>query len=128
MILIQSITTVSIGPYMVVARKTMPGHDLKGQIAWLRANPGKALAGTQGAGGSSQIGGVVFQNATSTRFQFVPYRGGAPGIRDLVAGQFDLMIGSVGDAGAQVRAGAIKGLRSDGELPPGCGARRSDGR
>ena len=104
----EPITLVTVQPYMVVARKTMPGDDLKGLIAWLRANPGKASAGTQGAGGSSQIGGVFFQNATSTRFQFVPYRGGAPAIQDLVGGQIDLMIAAAGDASAQVRAGTIK--------------------
>jgi tripartite-type tricarboxylate transporter receptor subunit TctC len=104
----EPITPVTVQPYMVVARKTMPGDDLKGLIAWLRANPGKASAGTQGAGGSSQIGGVFFQNTTGTRFQFVPYRGGAPAIQDLVAGQIDLMIASASDASAQVRAGTIK--------------------
>jgi tripartite-type tricarboxylate transporter receptor subunit TctC len=104
----EPIAPVTVQPYMVVARKTMPGGDLKGLIAWLRANPGTASAGTQGAGSSSQIGGVLFQNATSTRFQFVPYRGGAPAIQDLVAGQIDLMIASVSDAGTQARAGTIK--------------------
>jgi tripartite-type tricarboxylate transporter receptor subunit TctC len=104
----EPIAPVSIQPYMVVARKTMPGDDLKGLIAWLRANPDKASAGTQGAGSSSQIGGIFFQDATSTRFQFVPYRGGAPAIQDLVAGQIDLMIASASDASTQVRAGTIK--------------------
>ena len=104
----EPVTLVTVQPYVVVARKTMPGDDLKGLITWLRANPGKASAGTQGAGGSSQIGGIFFQNATSTRFQFVPYRGGAPAIQDLVAGQIDLMIAAAGDASAQVRAGTIK--------------------
>jgi tripartite-type tricarboxylate transporter receptor subunit TctC len=104
----EPVTLVTVGPYIVVAKNTMPGDDLKGLIAWLRANPGKASAGTQGAGGTSHIGGVFFQNTTGTRFQFIPYRGGAPAIQDLVAGQIDLMIASAGDAGAQVRAGTIK--------------------
>jgi tripartite-type tricarboxylate transporter receptor subunit TctC len=104
----EPITPVTIGPYLVVAKNTMPGDDLTGLIAWLRANPGKASAGTQGAGGTSHIGGIFFQNATGSRFQFIPYRGGAPAIQDLVASQIDLMIASVGDAGAQVRAGTIK--------------------
>jgi tripartite-type tricarboxylate transporter receptor subunit TctC len=92
---------------IVVAKKTMPGDDLKGLIAWLRANPGKASARTQGTGGSSQIGGIFFQNVTATRFQFILYRGGAPAIQDLVAGQIDLMIAAAGDASAQVRAGTV---------------------
>jgi tripartite-type tricarboxylate transporter receptor subunit TctC len=104
----EPITPVTIGPYLVVAKNAMPGDDLNGLIAWLRANPGKASAGTQGAGGTSHVGGVFFQNTTGTRFQFIPYRGGAPAIQDLVAGQIDLMIASAGDASAQVCAGTIK--------------------
>jgi tripartite-type tricarboxylate transporter receptor subunit TctC len=104
----EPITPVTVGPYLVVAKNTMPGDDLTGLIAWLRVNPGRASAGTQGAGGTSHIGGLFFQNATGTRLQFIPYRGGAPAIQDLVASQIDLMIASVGDAGAQVRAGTIK--------------------
>ena len=104
----EPVALITFQPYMIVAKRSMPGDDLKSLIAWLRANPGKALAGTQGAGGSSQIGGVFFQNATGTRLQFVPYRGGAPAILDLVAGQIDLMIAALGDALVQVRAGNIK--------------------
>jgi tripartite-type tricarboxylate transporter receptor subunit TctC len=63
----EPIALVTVQPYMVVARKTMPGDDLKGLIAWLRANPGKASAGTQGAGGSSQIGGVFFHADSSSQ-------------------------------------------------------------
>jgi tripartite-type tricarboxylate transporter receptor subunit TctC len=106
-------------PYMIVAKRSMPGEDLTGLIAWLRANPGKASAGTQGAGSSSHIGGVFFQNVTGTRFQFVPYRGGAPAVLDLVAGQIDLMIASASDAVAQVRANNIKAyaVMAKGRLP-----------
>ncbi len=45
---------------------------------WLKANPDKATAGTVGIGSPSHVSGIYFQNETGTRFQFVPYRGGAP--------------------------------------------------
>jgi tripartite-type tricarboxylate transporter receptor subunit TctC len=70
--------------------------------------PGKASAGTQGAGGASQIAGVFFQNATGTRFQFVPYRGGAPAVQDLISGQIDVIIAAAGDVLGQIRAGTVK--------------------
>src|SRR5205823_5896218 len=54
------------------------------------------------------IGGVFFQNATRTTFRFIPYRGGAPAIQDMVAGQIDFMVASMADALEQVRAGNIK--------------------
>src|SRR5439155_4889452 len=102
------ISPVTSQDYLIVAKKTFPADDLTGLIAWLKANPDKASAATQGVGGTSHISGILFQNVTGTRFQFVPYRGGAPAMQDLVAGQVDFMIASPGDALEQVRAGRIK--------------------
>jgi len=102
------ISPVTSQDYLIVAKKTFPADDLRGLIAWLKANPDKASAATQGVGGTSHISGILFQNVTGTRFQFVPYRGGAPAMQDLVAGQVDFMIASPGDALEQVRAGRIK--------------------
>ena len=76
-------------PLLIVAKKAMPANDLKELIAWLKANPDKASQGTAGAGGASHVAGVFFQKATGTRFQFVPYRGSAPAMQDLLAGQID---------------------------------------
>jgi tripartite-type tricarboxylate transporter receptor subunit TctC len=95
-------------PYLVVARKTMPANDLKGLIAWLKANPGNALVGTSGVGGPPHLGGVLLQNATATRLQFVPYRGGGPYMQDLVAGQIDMAIDNPANSLPQLRAGTIK--------------------
>ena len=66
--------------------------DLRELIAWPKANPDKASLGTAGPGSPSHLGGMLFQNVTGTRFQFVPYRGTAPVIPDLVAGQIDMAI------------------------------------
>jgi tripartite-type tricarboxylate transporter receptor subunit TctC len=96
-------------PYLVVARKTMPANDLKGLVAWLKANPGNGLLGTVGVGTAPHLGGILFQNATATRFQFVPYpRGGGALMQDLVAGQIDMVLDNPANALPQVRAGAIK--------------------
>jgi tripartite-type tricarboxylate transporter receptor subunit TctC len=104
----EPVALVTTQPYLIVAKTALPAHDLNGLIAWLRANPNKASASTQGVGGSSQIAGVFFQNITGTTFQFVPYRGGAQAVQDLVGGQVDLTITSSGEALAHVRAGSIK--------------------
>ena len=64
--------------------------------------------GTSRAGGGSHVNGVYFQNLTGTRFQFVPYRGGAPGMQDLLAGQIDLMIPQPSIALPQIRSGKIR--------------------
>jgi tripartite-type tricarboxylate transporter receptor subunit TctC len=62
-------------PLLIVARKSMPAKNLKEFIAWLKANPDKATAGTGGPGGASHVAGVYLQKETGTRFQFVAYRG-----------------------------------------------------
>ena len=53
--------------------------------------------------------GIAFQSTIGTQFNFVPYRGGAPAMQDLVGGQIDLMLVQAADAVAHVRAGRIKG-------------------
>jgi tripartite-type tricarboxylate transporter receptor subunit TctC len=95
-------------PQWIIAKKALPPTDLKGLVDWLKANPGKASAGTVGAAGAPQIAGMYFQKSTGTRFQFVPYRGGAPAIQDLVAGQIDLMFDQSANSFAQVRSGQVK--------------------
>jgi tripartite-type tricarboxylate transporter receptor subunit TctC len=93
---------------LIVGKKTLPANDLKGLVAWLRANPDQALAGTAGVGSPQHIIGILFQNATGTRFRFVHYRGGAPAMQDLVAGQIDLIVADLTTSLPQARAGNIK--------------------
>jgi tripartite-type tricarboxylate transporter receptor subunit TctC len=95
-------------PLMIVAKKAMPAKDLRELIAWLKANPDKSTAGASGIGGPSYIAGVFLQQATGTRFQLVPYRGAAPAMQDLVAGQVDMMVAGPSAALSQGRAGSIK--------------------
>jgi tripartite-type tricarboxylate transporter receptor subunit TctC len=100
---------------VIVARKTLPANDLKGLIAWLNAHPDTAAAGTAGGGSPQHIDGVFFQNATGTRFRFVPYRGGAPAMQDLVAGQIDLIFADQTTSLPQVRGGNIKAYAVTGK-------------
>jgi tripartite-type tricarboxylate transporter receptor subunit TctC len=95
-------------PQIIIARKDFPASDVRELIAWLKANPDKAQAGTVGAAGGAQVAGLYFQKITGTRFGFVPYRGGAPAMQDLMAGRVDIMFDQAANAIAQVRAGTIK--------------------
>jgi tripartite-type tricarboxylate transporter receptor subunit TctC len=93
---------------MIVARKSVPAKDLKEFITWLKANPGKASQGSPGAGSMGHVGGVYFQNITNTRIQHVPYRGSAPAMQDLVAGQIDMMVDAPVVVLEQLRAGTVR--------------------
>ncbi len=102
----EPIALLSSNPLLILAKKAMPADDLKGLIAWLKANPDKASQAIPTAG--SHVAGILLQKETGTRFAFVPYRGGGPAMQDLVAGQIDMMIIQAAVALPQVRAGAIK--------------------
>jgi tripartite-type tricarboxylate transporter receptor subunit TctC len=102
----EPIALISSNPLLILAKKATPADDLKGLIAWLKANPDKASQAVPTTG--SHVAGILFQKETGTRFQFVPYRGGGPAMQDLVAGQIDILIVQAAAALSQVRAGAIK--------------------
>jgi tripartite-type tricarboxylate transporter receptor subunit TctC len=91
----EPIALVSTSSYLLLGKKALPANDLKGLISWLKANPGKASMGTSGVGAMSYVAGILFQKETDTQFGFVPYRGGAPALQDLVAGQIDLNVAAV---------------------------------
>jgi tripartite-type tricarboxylate transporter receptor subunit TctC len=104
----EPISLIASNSYVIVAKNALPANDLKGFITWLKANPDKASEGTAGAGSPQHIGGVFFQKATGTRFQFVPYRGAAPAMQDLLAGQIDMIIDDPTNSLPHIRAGGIK--------------------
>jgi tripartite-type tricarboxylate transporter receptor subunit TctC len=94
-------------PHWIVARKSLPASDLGSLIAWLKANP-ERTAGTVGAASGSHLCGIYLEHAAGIRFQFVPYRGGAPALQDLVSGQIDLMCDLAANSLAMARSGQIK--------------------
>ncbi len=103
----EPISLICITPFTVTARKTVPADDLKSFIAWLKANPHKTV-GTAGQGSISHVCGLVFQQATGTQLQFVPYRGLAPAMQDVVAGNLDLIISDPVATLQQMRGGNVK--------------------
>jgi tripartite-type tricarboxylate transporter receptor subunit TctC len=89
---LEPIILIGSEPLLIVGKNSLPADDLKGLIAWLKANPDRASVGVAGVGATGHLTGISFQKATGTRFQFVPYRGNAPAMQDLLAGQIDFMI------------------------------------
>ena len=109
--LLGDLDPVTLLPYeanVIIARKDFPAGTLAELIAWLKANPDKASAGTSGIGGPSYMSAAFFQGRTGTRFRLVPYRGAGPALLDLLAGQVDIMLTGPAIALPQLRAGTIK--------------------
>jgi len=99
---------MSINPQLMIARKDFPPNDLKGLVAWMKANPGRATLVEQTA--AAKIAGIQMQQATGTTLTFVPFRGAGPAMQAMLGGQVDLMILQAAAALPQARAGAVKVL------------------
>jgi tripartite-type tricarboxylate transporter receptor subunit TctC len=104
----EPISLISSDPYLVVGKRTLPPNDLNTFVSWLKANPDKTLQGIASIGDPAQVAGVLLQSTLGVRWQFVPYRGSAPMMQDLVAGQFDWAIAVPDTSLPQFRASRIK--------------------
>ncbi len=104
------IAELAYEPLLICVKNSLPVHDLKELIAWLKANPGKASVGIPGVGSTGNLAGLSFQKATGTTFQFVPYRGDGPAVQDMMAGQIDMMIEPSSNFTAHVKAGTIRAI------------------
>jgi tripartite-type tricarboxylate transporter receptor subunit TctC len=107
------ISPLVTAPVLFFARNTLPAANLTELIAWLRANPNRASAGR--ATLPYHLVAALFQKETGTQFAIILYRGGAPAVQDLLAGQIDLVI-STPDKLPFVKAGSIKALAGDTRL------------
>ena len=105
---LEPIIEIGSEPLLIVGKNTLPADDLKGLIAWLKANPDKASVGIAGVGATGHLSGIAFQKETGTKFQFVPYRGNAPAMQDLLAGQIDFMIEPSSNFRSLLAAGSVK--------------------
>ena len=105
---LEPVVLLPSNPMVMVSRPTLPAKNLKELIAWLKANQDKATAGTAGAGSGSHIAGVYLQSLTGLRLQYVPYRGTAPALTDLVGGQIDIIVDQASNSMQQIRSGGIR--------------------
>jgi len=119
----EPIALVSSNPHLIVARAALPANDLSAFIGWLKLNP--ASAGMAGVGSSTHVAGLLLQKFAGVRFQLVPYRGAAPALQDVMAGQIDLMVDVASNSlpylqGGKIRAYAVTAatrLASAPEIP-----------
>ncbi|MGB8568500.1 MAG: tripartite tricarboxylate transporter substrate-binding protein [Pseudolabrys sp.] len=104
----EPVSLLTFAPMLIVGKNALPVNNANELIAWLKANPDTASAATVGAGSAAHVCGLYFQDRTNTRFQFVPYRGGAPAMQDLVGGQIDLMCAEASQTLTYLRSGKMK--------------------
>jgi tripartite-type tricarboxylate transporter receptor subunit TctC len=91
---------------ILVGRKDLSAKDLHELVVWLKANPNKVSAAVATVG--VRLLEMNFQKETGTKFTLVPYRGSAPAMQDLLAGQIDLLVDGLRTSLPLVRAGSIR--------------------
>ena len=92
--------------YLVV-KPSIPADNIKDFIAYVKANPGKLSYGSPGSGSSPHLAGEMFKSQAGLFAVHVPYRGAAPALQDLLAGQLDYYF-DPGIGLQQVKAGKLK--------------------
>ena len=97
-------------PSFLVINPSLPAKTLQELIAYAKANPGKLSYGSQGVGSSGHMIGELFKQLAGLDIVHVPYRGAAPAVTDLIAGQVQLVFDSVPHSGPQVEAGKLRGI------------------
>jgi tripartite-type tricarboxylate transporter receptor subunit TctC len=105
---LEPVVLLPSNPMIIVSKNAVPAKSLSELLAWLKSRPTPPTAGTAGAGSGSHIAGLYFEKASGVKLQYVPYRGTAPALTDLVAGQIDLIVDQTSNSISQVRAGAIR--------------------
>jgi tripartite-type tricarboxylate transporter receptor subunit TctC len=96
--------------YVVVVNPSVPATTLPEFIAYAKANPGKINYGSAGQGTPQNIACELFKMMTGVNLVHVPYRGGAPAVADLLAGQVQVIFAPVSESIQQIKAGKLRAL------------------
>src|ERR1700682_738244 len=88
---LEPVVIMSRFPNVLLVRKDFPAKTAVEFIAYAKANPGKLNYGSQGIGTTSHLTTELFMSLTGTKMVHVPYKGTAPALNDLIAGQVDLV-------------------------------------
>jgi tripartite-type tricarboxylate transporter receptor subunit TctC len=97
-------------PNVLLVNPKLPVYRIKDVIDYAKANPGKLNYGSQGSGSTSHLTAELFKSTAGLRITHVPYKGSAPAMAALLAGEIDLMFDNLGVTLPQVRAGKLRAL------------------
>ena len=95
---------------VLVVHPSVPAKNVKELIALAKTQPNRLAYGSSGAGNAGHLAAELFSTMAGIKMVHVPYKGGAPAMIDLIAGQVQLVFSSAPTAVPQVKAGKIRGL------------------
>jgi tripartite-type tricarboxylate transporter receptor subunit TctC len=111
---LQPVALVTTGYMLLAVSPKTPFHSVKELIDYARKNPGKLSNASSSNGSPGHVSGELFKYMTGTDIVHVPYKGGAPAIADLIAGNVELMFESTNSIAPHVRAGRVRALAVTG--------------
>jgi tripartite-type tricarboxylate transporter receptor subunit TctC len=109
------ITLVAKVPLLLVAHPSVPAKNLKEIIALAKAQPGRLTYGSAGSGSSNHMVGEMIKMAAGINMVHIPYRGGAPALIALMAGDVDLVVAQVPSGAQLIKSGRVRGIAISGD-------------
>ena len=109
-----AITQVATAPYVLLVHPSVPAKNVKQLVALAKARPGKMNFSSGGAGTGIHMAGELFNVAADVRILHVPYKGAAPAVTALMAGEVDMMFNGLPGAVAHIKSGKVRALAVGG--------------
>jgi tripartite-type tricarboxylate transporter receptor subunit TctC len=109
-----AVALIATASPILVVHPSVPVTSVKELIAWAKSRPGEINYGSSGFSGSGHLAMELFKNKTGLKLNHVPYRGMAPALGDLIAGNVVLMFGNLVPALPHVKSGRLRALATAG--------------
>jgi len=106
---------VAYSPHILAAHPSVPAKDVKELIAYAKANPGKLNFAVSGTGGANHLAGIEFAMRSGIKWQYIPYKGGAQAIADVMGGQAQALFNGMLATYPSVKDGKLRGLAVSSE-------------
>jgi tripartite-type tricarboxylate transporter receptor subunit TctC len=105
---LQPLALVAYSPLWILGKSALPPNNAKELVGWVNGQKDSTTFGTVGTGSAAQLCAIYFAQKTGAKFQYVPYRGAAPALQDLIAGHIDLSCLEASATLPSVEAGQVK--------------------
>ena len=110
----EPVSLVTVTPYALVAHPTVEANNMQQLIAWLKTRPAPESYASAGNGTPAHLAAVLFGSMAGVKLNHVPYKGAAPGLTAVLAGEVKLMFSEISVSAPHIRAGRIKAYAVSG--------------
>ena len=111
----QPVTLATRQPILLMTHPSLPAKSLKEFIALAKARPGEINYASSGPGGSGHMAGELFKLTTGVNLVHIPYKGAPPALNELIAGQVQVLFGTILITAPHVRSGRVRALAITGQ-------------